>query len=216
MSPMPANAYHIIQAALAGLFVFLLLIAGEVAVWTMLVGSLPTDLYVYPARHFDFYRILWTSNAWETIKLLLVDKAVLIVEHRDTTQGIQVWGVFYYALGLAIHGVVALLLGVMWTTGRVRTTGPSLWFFALGAMLLIFATSYARLASCCGAGPGWIVDVWLLSRVYDSLGAPGWQDVYQLVEGLFGFTQLLLATGGVVLMIHGWTRSRNRLPDPSS
>lgn len=197
-----------IEVALAGLIALSVLLAVEIMITVVLVGSLPTDIYVYPLRHSGFYKILWASSPWETVKLLLIDKAVLVVEHKESVNGIRVWGLFFYALNLLLHCVVTLLAGVGWVSGRFRKMDKSLMLFALGSCLLIFATHYVYLSSCCGAGPAWIVDVWMLSRVYDPVASPDWWGLYQFAERLFIFAQILLATGGAVLMFRGWVLSR--------
>jgi len=197
-----------IKGALIGLIVLFVLLAAETAITTLLVGSMPTDLFIYPLRHLDFYKILWASSPWETIKLLLIDKAVLVVEHRDATNGIQIWGLYYYALNMLLHCLVGLLAGVGWALGQFRKTGRPLLLFVAGSFLLIFANSHVYLASCCSAGPGWIVDVWLLSRVYDPFASSYWLELYQSVEGLFLITQAILTAIGTVLILSGWVLSR--------
>lgn len=200
-----------IKIVLAGLIILLILLAAEIAITVILVGSLPTDIYVYPFRHSGFYKILWASNPWETISLLLVDKAVLVVEHKEPTNGIRVWGLFFYALNLLLYCVVMLLAGVGWVSGRFRKMDKPLLLFTSGSFLLIFATSYVYLSSCCGAGPAWIVDVLLLARVYDPVASPGWQGLYQSVERLLIFAQIFLTASGAVLVFRGWALSRRQI-----
>lgn len=198
-----------VAATLLGLAILITLLVLEILVATVLIGSLPTDIFIYPFRRFDFYQILWQSSPWATVKLLLVEKAILIVEQRDNTGGIQLWGMFFFTTNLLLHGSVALLAGVGWTSGRFRTLNKPMMQFAFGIFFLILASSYVRVATHCGPEPGWIVDVWLLSYVYDPLASPNWSDIYQSVERLFVPTQTLLLIVGALLMFHGWKPVRS-------
>ena len=192
-----------------GLLILLILIALETLVMSWLVGSAPTESYVFLFRNSTFIKIIWASNAWETLKLLTTGEAVFIVEHRDAANGLQIWGLYFFMIHLLAQCAVACLAGIGWVAGFFRRLDRALMLYVSGALLLIFATSYVRLASCCTTGPGWLVDVWLLSLVFDPTPSMlDWQGVYEWAEKLFMPVQIALALSGIYLLFHGWEQGR--------
>lgn len=199
------------RSILLAVAIFLLLLSLEICIAIVIMGDMPTGIFLFPFRHFSFYQSLWGTSAWEVLRLLLVDKAILVVEYKSAVNNIQVWGLFYYALNLLLHGAVVLLAGIGWFAGRFRKAGMPLGLFILGSVLLIFASSYVQLAYCCGSGPGWLVEVWLLARAYEPLSAPVWQELYQSAQPLLLFIQVMVGTIGLTMLLLGWTLSRKKV-----
>ena len=192
------------RIALSTLLVLGVPVFIEIMLTSLFTGQLANGLNVYPVQNAGLYSLLWESNPGKTIELLLIDNPIVMVEHLDTDTLTQTWGIYYYLTDLLLLVGVALANAFTWASGRVQMPAPSRALFLSGSLLIIIAGSHIKLGACCGAGPRWVVDAVMLSRLYDPRSFQAWGDVYEAVAGLFMPVQVLMVLGGTGLMVYGW------------
>jgi hypothetical protein len=181
----------------------LLLIALQVLVMTLWVGGLPNRVVSPPLQHADLYWSLLHSNPAEVVRLIVIDKPLLEIERRMVTGGVsvQVWSAAVFVPGLLIQvflaGYVALIVVAKESWSRTQWS-----WRLLGVGVVMLAVMYCRRADCCVGGPGWLLDVALLSYLTGLPDIADGQQLYVELRRWFVLAQLLLGLTGFMLIIH--------------
>jgi hypothetical protein len=200
------------------LFLRTLLIAGitfpalmmiGVALLALSLGSLPNSVQIQPATDLAFLQILWRDNPWETIKLVLVDKPLVTVENSDPVTGLQVWGSFYYAGTLFVYLLASIFTAMNWKTLLNSSINQRV-LFAAGIALMLIGVTYLRRTECCTSGHAWVLDTWLLARVYTpDMGTVNWLELYEHMRPWLPALQTATLVAGMTIL-YWWYLSRGK------
>lgn len=189
-----------LRTVLLGGILFPVLLTTVAVLFALPLGGLPNGAQLQPTSNLAFLQILWAGNPWETVKLVLVEKPLVMIEHLDPETGLQVWGMFYYAGTVLMYLLIAAFTALHLGRFRNSTTGQYALFIAGTATVLISVT-YLRLAACCTGGPGWVVDTWLLTKVVTpNSGVVDWMFIYERVQPSLPILQAVMLTGGMAML----------------
>jgi hypothetical protein len=184
---------------LGGIFFPALLMIVSV-LFALLLGGLPNGVQLQATSNPAFLQILWQSNPWETVKLVLVDKPLVVVERLDHGSGLQVWGMFYYAGAVLMYLLVSAFTALYWRGLRNSTTRQRV-LFAAGTAAVLIGVTYVQHAACCGSGPGWVLETWLRAKAYTpNPGAMNWVLVYQRMQPWLPALQTGVLVGGMAML----------------
>jgi len=190
--------------------IFFATLVVEVLVLATGVGLSPNAYSLPLIEQWPLLGTLWGSNPTAALSVT-THQALLLVEHRSTTTGSQVWGIYYFPLTLAIRFLIAWAV-----TFVVRLPVHARWqvhAMVLGAALLALSVAYFRLASCCTVAPRWSLDILLLARALDPTATLfDWQPIYASLEPLLPATQVVMGLGGAALLLYA--TMRRHLPEP--
>lgn len=189
------------------LMIFFGIIVCEVIFVAVSAGYFPTDIEVLIWKDISFLLPYLLEEPLDTLKFILVNKPVLVIESRLDNPPQTVWGLHYYSYSLIAHFISALAL-----TGLIK---PSVsqqharrYQAILGSGLLLVSSIYLYLSSCCTGGANWVIQtLWLAIITDPALSTEALISTYQENEGLFFWTQLVIATVGFYLIIR-WYRTR--------
>ncbi|VAW80322.1 hypothetical protein MNBD_GAMMA15-1379 [hydrothermal vent metagenome] len=195
---------------LTGIILFPALLIIVCALFALLLRDLPNSVQFQPTTNLSFLQILWQSNPWETIKLVFVDKPLVVIEHIDHATGTQVWAMFYYAGTLLMYLLVAALASLHWKNLK-NSTAKQLVLFTAGAAAVLISFTYLQRAACCTSGHGWVLETWLLGKAYTpSLGSVNWIEIYQHLHPRLPVLQLGMLVSGMVILIR-WHLSLSKM-----
>jgi len=184
---------------LAGIL-FPVLLITVILLFALLLGGLPNDVQLQPTVNLAFLQILWQGNPWETVKLVLVDKPLVMVEHLDHGSGLQLWGMFYYAGTVLVYLLTATFTALHLRRLRTSTTRQIV-LFATGTAAVLISVTYLKLAACCTGGPGWVLDTWLLTYVFTpNTGGMDWMLVYERLQPWLSALQASMLVAGMAIL----------------
>jgi hypothetical protein len=190
---------------------FLMILFGiivcEVIFVTVSTGYFPTDIDVLIWKDMRFFLPYLLEEPLDTLKFILVNKPVLVIESRLDNPSQTVWGLHFYSYSLIAHFISALIL-----TGLISPSASPQherrYQAILGSGLLLVSSVYLYLSSCCTGGANWVIQtVWLAIITDPALSTEALISTYQENEGLFFWTQLVLAVVSFYLIFQ-WYRSR--------
>jgi len=180
------------------LAVFLSLIFGETALLVVLNGGFPTEAESPFLSFLPMFQGLWTQNPGGALQTL-VDREMLILRHMHPGSGIEVWGLYFYPLTVAVLAAVSGVMGWALGGGWVDKPRGTLTHLFVGAAALLLAVTYVRVASCC-SGPAWAVDVLLRALTASSPGTALREVLDGASQAAFLAVQILLAVLGLVML----------------
>ena len=180
------------------LIIFASIIFIEVVFVSILAQALPNHVELTFIKNFGFYMDLLHSNHAATLKLILMQNPVFIIQKINTQTSSQVWGLYLMPISIFLQLAVSMFIVV------IKKSKPSLqiWSWTLIATsILLFAIFYLRLEVCCTSGPAWLLNAILLYRVYTpSLSTIFWQDIYIQISPWLIFTQFFIATVAISIL----------------
>jgi hypothetical protein len=186
-----------INTSLLAMLLLTVMLLVQVALMSLWMSGLPNSFLIPPFEHFAFYSKLWHDSPVDALKLWLLDKPLLVIEQRSVDPAIQVWGLYIYAWNLLLQLTFSIYLAIsLALPGRNRLLG---WRIT-GIILLLATVVYVRRADCCVGGPGWWIEVWLLSRLLDPMSAVDWGSLYMNMRTWLVVPRLLMAMAGVGLL----------------
>ena len=201
----------ILHTFLTGCLVFAAVTIALIVSLSLLLGSLPTDIRIPDTLNPGFLQIMWQDNPSAMLKLVLVEKPLLVIEHFDQKSGMQVWGIFYFSITLLVYLLVSALTAWQWQRLVSCTMGQRLQF-ALGAFAMIIGVTYLRRAACCSGGANWILETGLLAKVSDPHpGLINWMSVYEGIHSLLPLLQTGVILGGVASLYYWLRKTRQSL-----
>lgn len=190
--------------------ILLAVIATETLLLSLSTGHAVNALALPLFDQWSLLVTLWGSNPAAALSVT-AQQALLIIEHRVTDSGLQIWGAYYFPVTLVVYLVVAWI-AAGFVTQPTRYAGWRRWGLASGAVLLALSVTYIRLASCCTVAPRWSMDILLLAQALDPTSTLiNWQALYALVEPLLPATQATMGIGGTLLLFASAAR-RPRTP----
>jgi len=190
----------LLRTILLGGILFPALLMTVAALFALSLGGLPNGAQLQPTSNPAFLQILWQGNPWETVKLVLVEKPLVMIEHLNPETGLQVWGLFYYAGTVLMYLLVAAFTALH--LGRLRnSTARQYVLFIAGTATVLISVTYLRLAACCTGGPGWAIDTWLLTKVVTpNPGVVDWMFIYERVQPSLPILQAVMLAGGMAML----------------
>ena len=196
----------LLRTFLIGGIVFLALLAVVNILFALLLGGLPNGVQLQATSNLAFLQILWQDNHWETVKLVLIDKPLVVIEQLHHGTGLQVWGMFYYAGTVLVYLLVSAFTALHWSA-LMNSSAKQRVLFTAGVVTVLIGVTCLRLAACCTSSPGWVLDTWLLAKVYTpNLGAVNWMLVYESIKPWLPMLQTGVIVGGVA-MLYRWRLS---------
>ena len=196
----------LLRTFLIGGIVFLALLAVVNILFALLLGGLPNGVQLQATSNLAFLQILWQDNHWETVKLVLIDKPLVVIEQLHHGTGLQVWGMFYYAGTVLVYLLVSAFTALHWST-LMNSSAKQRVLFTAGVVTVLIGVTCLRLAACCTSSPGWVLDTWLLAKVYTpNLGAVNWVLVYESTKPWLPMLQTGVLVGGMA-MLYRWRLS---------
>jgi hypothetical protein len=190
------------------LAVLICLIALEAALLAAAVGHGPNAVIAPMAEQFALLTTLWGSNPAAALPLI-AQQPVFVIAHNDPASSVPIWGLYYFPFTLLVHLAIApvVALQLRRSSGRRR---PGL--LIAGGVVLVFAVSYTRIASCCTGGPRWALEIWLLALAFDPTRTLiDWSALIVRLEGLFPYIQFAIGMAGIALLIAAtWRPPRGR------
>lgn len=202
----------IFHTLLTGCLVFLTITMLMVASLSLLLGNLPNNMYIPDTLNPGFLQILWQDNPLAMLKLVLVEKPLVVIEHFDQKTRTQVWGIFYFSATLLIYLLVSVLTAWQWKRLITCTMRQRL-LFAFGALAMIIGVTYLRRAACCSGGANWILETWLLAKVSDpNQGLINWPSFYENIHTLLPLLQTGVILGGVASLFYWHLNTRQSPP----
>jgi hypothetical protein len=190
----------LLRTLLASGILFPALLIIVIVLFGLLLGGLPNGVQFQPTTNLAFLQILWQGNPWETVKLVLVHKPLLVIEHLEPETGLQLWNMSYYAGTVFMYLLVSIYTAWHWRRLRISSTKQRL-FFAAGTAALLIGVTYLQHAACCSSGPGWVLETWLRAKAFTpDIGMVSWIQVYQLMLPLLPVLQMGLLLGGMAML----------------
>lgn len=173
---------YLARTTINGFLVLPLLFVTMIALSALLLGRLPNAVDALLINNLAFYQILWQGNPLEALKIVVIEKPVLVIEHLDNKSGLQVWGLFYYSGALLVYVLTSVFTAIHWR--RLKSSPAKYRFlFVAGVTVSLIGVTYVQRIECCGGGPGWVLDTWLRTKVYTPNAGPvDWLLVYQRIE----------------------------------
>jgi len=178
------------------LAVFVSLGVVEAGVLALLNRGLPNQITTPFVSSLPVFQMLWTQNAWGALQML-AGQEVVVLRHVHSGSGLEVWGLYFYPLSVAVLATVSGAVGRVLSAGR-RDKPRSGWLLA-GAAALALAVTYVRVASCC-SGPAWAVDVLLRALTAPYPGTALREALDGASQYAFLAVQILLALLGLVML----------------
>ncbi len=204
----------LLRIFLIGSIIFPTLLLAVSTVFALLLGSPPNGVQFEASLNWAFLQVLWQDNPWETLKLVLVDKPLVLVEHLDHQTGLQVWGMFYFAGTVLVYLLVSAFAAWHWRR-LLHSGGRQRLLFAAGAVAVLLGATYLRRGECCTSGPGWVLGTWLLARLYTpGPDAVHWMRIYESLRPWLPVLQTGMLVGGTA-MLYGWHLSKRKNGDPA-
>jgi hypothetical protein len=158
--------------------VFLVLVMVVIVLFALLLEGPPNNAQLQAISNLDLYQVLWRDNPWETVKLVLLDEPLLVIEQVQRETGLQVWGMFYFPCTVLAYLLVSDFAASHWGD-FIRSSAKQRMLFTAGVVTVLTGATYLWLAACCTSDPGWVLDTMLLAKVYTpNLGAVNWMLLY--------------------------------------
>ena len=186
--------------------VFLALLTLAIILFVVLLGGLPSGAQLQAGSNLALLQVLWEDNPWETVKLALSEVPLLVIEEVHQETGLQVWGMFYYAGTALVYLLVSAFTAWHWRALLDSPVTQRILFMA-GVVTLLIGVSYLRLAACCTSNPSWVLDTFLLAKVYTpNVGTVNWVQIYERIEPWMTILQTATVVGGMA-MLYRWRLS---------
>jgi hypothetical protein len=195
-----------LRLSLLGGVVFLALLTLAVVLFVVLLGGLPSGSQLQASSNLPLLQVLWEDNPWETVKLALSEVPMVVIEEVHQETGLQVWGMFYYAGTALVYLLVSAFTAWHWRDLLDSPATQRILFMA-GVVSLLIGVSYLRLAACCTSNPSWVLDTFLLAKVYTpNVGTVNWVQIYERIEPWMTILQTATVVGGMA-MLYRWRLS---------
>lgn len=200
-----------VRFLLASFMVFFGIIFLEISITSIITLSLPNQFKFTVIENFKFYSDLFAINPAAVGRLILIENPLLLVQRLDGQSSSQIWGLYLMPISILTQYMLSVFIVFI----KKQNVTPYTWLWiCLATVVLLFVVFYFRIQTCCTFRPTWLLNVWLLSIVYNPLlDTVFWQDVYiQLSEWLPIIQLVMAATSLLVLFLcyrFNTQRSRN-------
>jgi len=190
------------------LVIFTSLLLIETAIISLATWSLPNQIEFALLHNLRFFFELFSSNPSTAVDLLFIYKPVLIIQKIDPLSSSQAWGI--YIMPISTITLLTLALFITWMKHSSSSPRSWSWLF-LASILLSVSVFYLRIQACCTVNPAWLLDVVLLSRIYNPmLNSVYWQDIYLLITPWLRTIQLFMASISLLILYLCFTSSQKK------
>ena len=187
------------------------LVIAVVVLFALLLGGLPNSARLPVTSNMALLQILWQDSPWATIKLVLVDEPLVVIEQVQQATGLQVWGMFYFPGTLLVYLLASAFAASHWSD-LVYSSARQRVLFTAGIATLLIGVTYLRRAACCTSNPAWVLDTFLLAKVYTpGPGTVDWMQVYEHLKPWLPILQTGTVLGGMA-MLYRWRLNTKSSP----
>ena len=179
------------------LFIFCSILIIQTGIISIFTESLPNQFEFTLINNLEYFFELFNSNPSSAISVLLIHKPIFIIHSIDKLTDNQTWG-FYL---MPISTIMLLVLAMLITWIKQLSPAPKIWtWLILASVILSVSVFYLRVQTCCTANPSWLLEVILLSLIYNPiLNSAFWQDIYLLITPWFTVIQLLMISSALMI-----------------
>ena len=198
------------QRAFYTILIFVAFILLETVFVAFSTGYLFVQFKSPLLENMGFYATLAGDDVLMTLRFVLIENPLLIIQSQYRQTETIVWSLHYYPLTLLVHLVLAVVLADM----RLRF-GPAFKYQALplaGTALLLSSTLYLFLGSCCSGGPNWIMQTWLLAIVFNPVTSSNATILlYQSLIGGFVILQVISGVLGGYMLFYYYRKKHTKI-----
>lgn len=197
------------QSGLIFLFIFAGLVVTEITIAVLFTGYWPNQLSLMLWDNLDFLLVYFTEEPIDTLIFVFLDKPLLVIDSRLQAASTSVWGLHFYSYTLVFYLAISAVLTRLLLSLPDRSRASNLTVFT-GAGLLLLASTYLYLGSCCSGGANWIVHTWLLAIAFNPLTATEFVvELYQAIYKWLFWLQLMVGVFGAYLVFKGFKRQQS-------
>ena len=207
--------HPLLRFLLTAALVFPALLLAVNLLFALLLGGLPNGVQLEATANLAFLKILWQDNPWETLKLVLFDKPLVVIEQRDHEMGLQLWGTFYFAGTVLVYLLVSAFTAWHWRA-LIHSSAKQRALFVAGAMTALGGATYLKLAACCTNGTSWLLESWMLAKVYTPNPGPlNWELLYQRMQPWLPILQTGMLVGAMAMLYWWYLITKGRVASAS-
>lgn len=186
--------------------ILMMLVMFEAVLMAMFSGHLYIQFKSPLIDNAGFFWALLQDDPGSTVRLLLVEKPVFIIQSQHTATDTTLWALHYFSITLLIHGLVAYLLADIFKQDGMETRLRAIPITGTG--LLLLSSLYLVLAGCCTGGPNWMVQTWILALVFNPINSSNATiQFYQSIKDWFVVLQVMSGIlGGYLILRHKGNR----------
>jgi len=175
---------------------FIMIILIESSIISVVVGSIPNNIDLLFLQNIEMFAGLFNVNPAVALKLILINKPLLVIEKIDVSTGLQLWGLYVMPVSALILSALCLFLILL----PVKRLTRHQWYWIVSSSVcLLISIIYLRVQACCTANPAWLVDVILLSRVFNpESNNVFWQQAYLMTSPWLSPLQSVLASASLM------------------
>lgn len=182
----------------ASLAVFTGIIFIETGITSLITQSLPNQFQFTVIENFNFYSNLFYINPAAALRLVLIENPVFVIQNFDGQASTQIWGIYFMPISLITLYMLSIF--IVFIKKQEPSFNTGVWL-CLASIILLFAVFYFRIESCCTSHPSWLLNVWLLSKVYNPLlDSIFWQDIYVLLSPWLPLMQFFMAAVSLLIL----------------
>lgn len=174
---------------------FIMIILIESSIISAVVGSIPNNIDLVFLQNIEMFTGLFNVNPAVAIKLILINQPLLVIEKIDVSTGLQLWGLYVMPVSLMLSALCLFLI----LLPVERLTRHQWYWIVSSSVCLLISIIYLRVQACCTANPAWLVDVILLSRVFNpEFNNIFWQQAYLMTSPWLSPLQSVLASASLM------------------
>ena len=174
---------------------FIMIILIESSIISAVVGSIPNNIDLVFLQNIEMFTGLFNVNPAVAIKLILINQPLLVIEKIDVSTGLQLWGLYVMPVSLMLSALCLFLI----LLPVERLTRHQWYWVVSSSVCLLISIIYLRVQACCTANPAWLVDVILLSRVFNpEFNNIFWQQAYLMTSPWLSPLQSVLASASLM------------------
>jgi len=179
--------------------------------------SFPNHISFEMMNNIGLYLDLLYSNPSTAVKLWL-QKPLVIIQKTAVLEGsgitgetplsTQIWGLYIMPLSAIVWmAQSAFIILIMKMSPSLNIKIKML----MASMLLTISVFYVRVQACCTESPGWVLDVMILSRVFNPLlNTDYWEGLYSAISPWFNIMQLLLMSVSLIVFYFCFLASKKQ------
>ncbi len=201
-----------IRFLMSSLVIFFGIIFLEAGFISIVIQSLPNQFEFVIIENFKFYRDLLHVNPVAAGRLILIENPVFVIQRIDRLNSSQLWAIYFMPISVLTQYVLSMFIVFI----KKQNANPFIWLWIfVASTFLLFAVFYLRIQACCTSKPTWLLDVWLLSQIYNPLlDSTFWQGIYvQLSQWLPLIQFFIAAIALLILFICYFMNARARKRD---
>jgi len=156
--------------------------------------------------NFRFFMVLLQEAPLTSLKLIIVEQPLFIIEAKHHATAATVWSLHYFSITVLIHVFISQVIANIISRSADAFRWRDIPF--TGSVLLLFSSLYLFLGSCCTGGPNWIFHTWLLAVVFNPITSSNATiQLYQMLKDGFVIWQVLTGVLGGYLLYRNFRKT---------